>query len=106
MQIKVNRSFLRLALSTIQARKRAWLFTVAASIIIPFIDIAVTGSVYLIFTEEKRAGLFSRIYEYGRVVDLPSSDSALTQQSIIFVVGVVLVLLSLLVKYKNKLIVG
>jgi len=106
VQIKVNRSFLRLALSTIQARKRAWLFTVAASIIIPFIDIAVTGSVYLIFTEEKRAGLFSRIYEYGRVVDLPSSDSALTQQSIVFIVGVVLVLLSLLVKYKNKLIVG
>jgi ABC-type bacteriocin/lantibiotic exporter with double-glycine peptidase domain len=106
VQIKINRRFLRLALSTIRARKRAWLFTVAASIIIPFIDIAVTGSVYLIFTEEKRAGLFSRIYEYGRVVDLPSSDSALTQQSIVFIVGVVLVLLSLLLKYKHKLIVG
>lgn len=106
MYLSLKPEFWRLALSTIGARKRAWIFTVVASTVIPFIDVAVTGSVYLIFSDDKRSALFLKIQEYSKHVELVNRETVLIQQIVVLAVGVLFVLFSLLLKYRNQLIVG
>ena len=106
MPIKLNRSLLRLAVGTFKERKYAWLFSIFCGVVLPFLDIAVTGSIYLLFTEDKRAKVFSFLDKYLQSIEITFFQDPMNQQVLVVVVGVILVLFTLAVKYRNKLVIG
>ena len=106
MSIKLNRSLLRLAFGTFKERKYAWLFSILCAVVLPFLDIAITGSIYLLFTEDKRAKVILFLDKYLQSLKITFLQETLNQQIFVVAVGVILVLFTLALKYRNKLVIG
>ena len=90
----------------IRAQKRFWVISTLISVVLPFLDVVVTGSLYLIVSKEKRIEFRQLLVDHLPNDSLSELIYTTDFIYVVFVAAILTVLASLRARYLQKTLVG
>jgi len=97
---------LREVFKIIGGQKRFWAISILISIVLPFLDMAVTASLYLIVAKDKRVAFQQLLVDHMPTWSLSEMIYVVDFVYIIFFASIIIVLLSLTARYLQRTLVG
>ena len=97
---------LREVFKIIGGQKRFWAISILISIVLPFLDMAITASLYLIVAKDKRVAFQQSLLDHMPTWSLSEMIYVVDFVYIIFFAAIIIVLLSLTARYLQRTLVG
>ncbi len=97
---------LREVFKIIYGQKRLWVISIFISVVLPFLDMAVTASLYLIVSKDQRVAFQQSLSDYIPTLSLSEVLHVVDFVYVVFVISVSIVLLSLTARYLQRTLVG